>query len=207
MASAACLPMPSTNLTIRQGQTFSRVLRWEAGPPVFKAITGITKTAPAVVTCVAHGMPDGWRAAIVSVLGMRQINAQNDPPRASDFKRGTVVDVDTIRFNDINAAAFSPYRQGGYVRYNTPVPLTGFTARMSIKDRIGGTELLRLDTINSRIVIDAAACTITLLVDATTTAGLTWTTGIFDLEMVSADGVVTSLARGSVSVEPEVTTL
>lgn len=194
------------HLQIRKGSTFSRVLRWESGPVIFRPITGITKAAPAVVTAPAHGIPDGWRVAFVSVQGMRQINAEGDPPRVRDYHRASVVDADTVQFDDVNAAGFAPYRSGGYLRFNTPVPIAGYAARMSIKDRIGGTELLRLDTTNGGIVLDSTNCTITLEIDASVTALLAWRSGVYDLEMESPTGVVTALVSGAVTVAAEITT-
>jgi hypothetical protein len=194
------------DLQIIQGKTFSRIIRWEAEPYLYIPITAITNTAPVGITTGApHGLPDGWRAAVVSVQGMTEINAKNSPPRASDYRPLTVIDSDQLEFNAINAAEFSTYTSGGYVQALTPVDLTGMTARMTIKDRIGGTELLALTTENGRIVIDNAAKTIQLLVDALTTAALTFVRGYFDLEMVSGS-VVTALLYGNVVVTREVTT-
>ena len=68
------------DLCIPQRETFTRILRWSLLPYIYKAITGITATAPAVVTAVGHGLPDGWRVAVVSAGGMRQINAGHNPP-------------------------------------------------------------------------------------------------------------------------------
>ena len=195
------------DLVIEQGKTFSRVVRWETGPVVYVPITAITQAAPAVVTATAHGIPAGWRVALLSVKGMAQINAANMPPRTADYHKATVVDPNTVSFNDINSLGYSPYTSGGVLAYNTPAPLTGYTAAMSIKDKIGGTELLRLDTTPSgRIVIDSTGMTITLTVDAVTTAGITWNTGVYDLKLISASGVATELLAGSVTVDPGVTT-
>lgn len=195
------------DLVIEQGKTFTRVLRWEIAPVVYKAITAITKGAPTQITSTAHGLPNNWRAAIVSVQGMTQINALGVPPRLSDYHRMSVVDANTLLVNDINSAEYSTYASGGFLQYNTPAPLAGYIARMSIKDRVGGTELLRLDTTNGRIALDAVNFTITLTVDAATTAALAWVQGVYDLEMESAGGVVTAIVQGNVTVTPEVTTL
>jgi hypothetical protein len=195
----------STDLTILQGKTFNRVLRLSALPYVYKAITGITQAAPAVITATGHGLLNGQKAAVVSVHGMTQINSPNTPPRYSDFHKITYVDPNTISLNDTNSTDFDAYISGGYLQYLTPTDLAGATARMSIKDVIGGTELLRLDTTNSRIVIDNAAKTITLTIDAVTTAGITWNTGVYDLELV-VGSIVTLLLSGAISVIPEVTT-
>lgn len=195
-----------TDLAIAKGKTFRRILRWEAPPIVYKAITGITQTAPIRITCPQHEVPEGWRVAIVSVKGMTQINAENDPPKAKDYLAATVKDANTIELNEINAAGFRAYISGGYVQYNTPVPLSGYTARMSVKDKVGGTELFRLDTLNGRINIDANAHTITLSISATDTEAMSFKKGVYDLELVSADGVVTVLLAGTVVVGAEVTT-
>jgi hypothetical protein len=198
--------MAVQNLNIIKGKTFAQVLRWEASPIVYKPITGITQTAPAVVTCTGHGAPTGWRVAIVSVKGMTQINAASTPPKTSEYHQATVLSANTIELNTVNAADYKPYVSGGYVQYNTPVDLAGFTARMSIKDKVGGAELLRLDTTLSNITIDNTAKTIALTLAATVTAALTFTKAVYDLELVSATGVVTLLLSGAVAVTNEVTT-
>ena len=194
------------DFVILQGKTFGQLLRWEAPPIIYKPITAITQTAPVGITSTAHGIPNGWRVAVVSVKGMVQINAPSSPPKDKDFRQATVVDANTVQLNEVNAAEFKAYISGGYLQFNTPVDLAGFTARMSIKDEIGGTELLRLDTTNNRIVIDNAAKTISLTIDAATTEDITFKKGIYDLEMVSASGVVTALLTGAISVTREVTT-
>lgn len=195
------------NLIIRQGKTFSLVLRWETEPIVYKAISAITQTAPVSITATAHGVPDGWNVAVVSARGMTEINAESDPPDAADYHKATVVDANTIELNDVNASEYRAYTSGGYVQYNTPHSLAGYTARMTIRTSVGGTELLSLTTENGGIDIDDTAKTIVLTISATDTAAITdWTRGVYDLELVSSGGVVTGLAAGSVRVIKEVTT-
>jgi hypothetical protein len=198
--------MVKKDYTIVQGATFNPVVRWETTPSVFKAITGITKAAPAVVTATAHGVPDGWRVAIVSVVGMTEINAANTPPKKRDYVQVDVVDANTLKLLTVNSAEYTTYSSGGYVQYYTPVDLGGYTARMKIKDRIGGTELLSLTSGGGTIVLDNTAKTISLLLSATATAALTWKRGVYDLEMVAPDAVVTRLLYGAVVVSKEVTT-
>ena len=196
-----------TDLEIVQGSTFRRVVRWETSPLVYKAIEDITQSAPAVLTITGHGVPERWRVAVVSVQGMTEINAPN-PPKAKHYKRATVLDADTIELNDVNSTEFSPYESGGYIQYNTPVDLTGFAARMKVKNKVGGTELFELTTENGRIVLDVANARIELVIDAEDTEEITWKKGVYDLEMVSPDGtpVVTKLLTGRISVVGEVTT-
>lgn len=196
------------NLVIREGETFTRVVRWETLPFIYKAITAITQAAPVVITAVGHGLKTGWRAAVVSVRGMKEINAEHSPPRDSEFEQVTVVDADTVSINKVNSADFSAYVSGGYLQFYTPVSLSGFAARMTIKDRIDGTELLTLTSgaPDNRITLDDVNHTITIEISATDTAAFTFTKGTYDLELVSGTGVVTTLYSGSISVTKEVTT-
>ena len=88
----------------------------------------------------------------------------------------------------------------------TPVDLTGCTVRMQIRAKIEATTpLLTLTTENGGISLGGTAGTIELLIDADDTAALTWTSGVYDLEIVFPGGQVTRLTYGSVTVSPEVT--
>lgn len=153
-------------------------------------------------------MLDGWNVAITNVKGMTEINAEANKVKAKDYTQATVIDSNTIELNEINASGFKPYVSGGTVQFNTPAVLTGFKARMAIKDKVGGTVLLRLTTENAGIAIDEVRRVITLNITAADTALFTWKSGVYDLEMVSPDAipVVTALLSGKVSVTKEVTT-
>jgi hypothetical protein len=194
-----------TDITIEKGSTFSRVLRWETTPLIYKPISGITKAGPAVVTATGHGVVDGWRVAIVSVVGMRQINAKNWPLRPTDFRRATYIDANSFSLNDVNSSGYDAYTSGGLVVYNTPVDMASFTARMQVRSTVDAATTLLSLTESAGIAINNSAKTITLTVSATATAALTFCSGVYDLEMVSQGGVVTKLLSGNVLVLPEVT--
>ena len=88
----------------------------------------------------------------------------------------------------------------------TPVDLTGCTARMQIRSKVESPEvLLTLTTENGGIALGGTAGTISLLIDADDTTALTWTSGVYDLEIVFPGGQVRRLMYGSVVVSPEVT--
>jgi hypothetical protein len=194
------------NLTFIKGKTFTRVIRWEEEPFIYKAITAISRTAPARITATGHGVPDGWRVAVVSVQGMRQINAENNPPAEDEFNRATVIDANTVDINAINAAEFSAYASGGYLQFYTPKDLDDCVARMTVKDRHGGTELLVLTSGAGEIALDNTEKTITVTVAADVTEAIDWARGVYDLEVEDGDGVVTALYFGTINVKDEVTT-
>lgn len=205
------------DLVIQQGKTFSLVIRWESEPIVRKPITGISfATGAPVLTVVGHGLTNGWRAAVALVKGPTQLNAASNPPRVADYHPVTVIDADHVEFNDLtpvdgNGREWPAWVSGGFLIYNTPVDLTGYTARMKIKDKVGGTVLASTEAGDApldvlAIAIDNSAKIITLTIEATATDDFAWRSGVYDLEMVSATGKVTAILSGKVAVTKEVTT-
>lgn len=193
------------DLKIVQGKTFQRIVRWEQEPLISKPITGISKAAPARVTAVAHGLTDGWRVAVVSAGGMRQINAANYPPKESEFRRCSIVDVDKVDVVDVNSAEFAAYTSGGFLVFYTPASLAGCTALLVVRDQAGGTELVRF-TDTDGIELDDTEKTIKFTFEADDSADYTWTEGVYELEIRDGNGFVTGLYHGSVTITPEVAT-
>lgn len=137
--------MTAPNIEFTRGKTFGPlIVRWETSAIIYKQITAITQTAPVRLTVVGHGIPSGWRAAVSGVKGMTEMNV-TDPTRIRDdeYHQVTVIDANTVEFNDINASAFKDYTSGGYLQYNTPADLTGYMARMAIKAKAGESNLLK----------------------------------------------------------------
>ena len=194
------------------GSTWGYVIRWGTTPIVRKPITNIDLSLGAPRLSVSsHGLFDGWGVAVYGVKSPRQINAVNNPPEGSDYHSATVIDTGTIELNDVtpvdeNGQEWPAYTSGGFIQYDTPVDLTGYTARMSIKDKIGGSVLHSLTTENNGIDIDPAAKTITLSIPAADTEDFIWSRGVYDLEMVSPAGKVTRIISGRIVLSREVTT-
>lgn len=85
-----------------------------------------------------------------------------------------------------------------------PWNLTGYTARMKIKDRYTGEEYEELTSVAGDIVITALTGILTITITAIATAAYTFTDAIYDLELVS--GVtVTKVLKGKITLMPEVT--
>lgn len=89
---------------------------------------------------------------------------------------------------------------------DVPVDLTGYTARLQVKETYDGNAVLSLNTSNGGIALGGTAGTINLAAAATATAALAAPfSGVYDLELVSGSGVVTRLLEGAATVSPEVT--
>jgi hypothetical protein len=86
----------------------------------------------------------------------------------------------------------------------TPVNLSTYSARMKVKSAPLSTESVISLTNGSGITLGGSAGTIALLVSASTMAGISAGTYVYDLELDSGT-VVTRLMQGKFSVQAEVT--
>lgn len=193
------------DLQIRQGETFARVLRWAQPSFAYKAISSATRAAPCVLTVTSHGLPAGWVFRIADAQGMTEINSENRAVN-NGYYVATVRDANTIELNDVDAVAFGSYAGRGVISYQPPVDMTGYTARMQIRASVDDPAvLIGLTTANGRIDLDSTNARITLSLSSTDTAAFDWTSGVYDLEMISPAGDVTALVGGKVTIVPEVT--
>lgn len=86
------------------------------------------------------------------------------------------------------------------------VDLTGCTARMQVRSKLESpVVLLSLTTENGGIALGGIAGTVTLNISAVATAAITWSSAVYDLEIVFANATVRRLLAGGVTVSPEVT--
>jgi len=87
-----------------------------------------------------------------------------------------------------------------------PIDLTGYDARMHIREHIEDDILLiDLSTINGRIALGAGHVgAIDIEIDATTTANIDWERAYYDLE-IEKDTYVRRVIQGVIRVDKEVT--
>lgn len=92
---------------------------------------------------------------------------------------------------------------------NQVIDLTNYTARMQIRKTIDATStLLELTTENGGITLGGAAGTIDLHMTAAATTAATWTTGVYDIELVHdelGEEIVDILIEGNVTLRLGVT--
>jgi hypothetical protein len=87
----------------------------------------------------------------------------------------------------------------------SPVNFTGATARMHVREKYSSVEkLIELTTANGRITLGANG-SITLSLTAAETAALTFSRGVYDLEIVPASGQPYKIIKGNVFLKREVT--
>lgn len=186
------------DLHIVQGATLRDTLRLMQPRYEYRPITGISGS-PVRLT-VEHGLPGNWLAWVEGTTGMQGLNRS---PQRERPHRVTVIDESTLEINALSAFGLTP--SGGQLIYKPPVDLTGAAARMHIRAGIGGALLLELTTENGGLAITGPG-TLVRTLSAAQTAALTWTEGVYDLEVEYADGTVQRYLQGKVTVSREVTT-
>jgi hypothetical protein len=190
-----------------RGDTLTMAVQWQDEDTiVYKAITNISIASGApVLTVPGHGATDKWKGAVTRVAGMKQINAESSPPADSDYHVMTVLGNDSVEFNSVDAAKFSPYVSGGFLQYYAPIDLDGYTAKVTIWDKIGknilassDAALAPLDVIT--VSVDEVNNVVEWTVEAADVQSFPWSNGEYEVEMTSPLGVVTTILQGSISI-------
>lgn len=183
-------------LSIIQGATFRKSLRWGQPSIAAVAISDIPPAAPALInTTTAHGLPSiPWPVVVKAArhgLGDQPLMA------ASAGDTGVTVPVSTL--------TATPFKGPGELQFHPPVDLTGYTARAHFRSSVGAAAvLLELTTENGGIEIHPEGL-VTIVIGEEQTAAITWSAAVYDLELVDPVGAVTRLVEGDVTVSPEVT--
>lgn len=169
-------------------------MRWEQPRVRYVPITGVSSTAPVVITAVGHDMPDGWRFAVSGLKGAGfAISSKHAPPKRDDFFKGTVLTPDTIEINAVNGAAWPAYVSGGILQFNLPVDLSSVVAaKLHVRRTVDDPVVLIELTHTVGITIDDASGTTTCEFSPESTSELPAdiTDAVFDMELVFADGTV-----------------
>jgi hypothetical protein len=190
------------NYKVYQGSTFQEIYRWESQTKVYVPITQVSKAAPCVITAPAHALPQGWRFRVVGAGGMKELNSVGETAYLA-----TDTTASTITINQINSLGYTAYTSGGVVEYNQPVPLSGYSARMQIRETVDSPTVLYSGTsgVGGDIAISTTDYTISVRIPATTTQAFQFTTAVYSLELYDSNGLVVPFLAGNLTLIPEVT--
>lgn len=190
------------NYKVYQGSTFRETYRWESQTKMYVPIQSITKAAPAVITTASnHTVPAGWRVRITGVSGMKDINQIADDA----YYIASSVTSNTITLNQVNSANFSTYTSDGIVEWNTPVSLTGYQAKLQIRETLDSSTVILELTHTNGIVIDTTNYAMTVTITADQTRLFTFPTAVYSMELTDAAGDVTTFIQGNLTLVQEVT--
>lgn len=87
-----------------------------------------------------------------------------------------------------------------------PIDLTGCSAKSQVRENIVSEQVLvELSTIDNTIVLGGALGTVELIFLPAHTEGVSWRSGVYDVEVTLSNGDIRRLVGGSISLSPEVT--
>jgi hypothetical protein len=191
------------DLVIEQGATFTKSLSWYGGGKVCKPISALVPGCPTQITATAHGIPSGAQLPVFvsHVKGATGANTKPNSPVMATYVDANSVFVDTDTVGETYTA------NTGLLTYYAPTNLTGYTARMHIREDIADTVTILTLVSPTNITLDTALGKVTVTISATATAGLNFEQAVYDIEVVDSAGtpVVTRLAEGNVTLSREVT--
>jgi hypothetical protein len=182
-------------ICITRGVSYAESFRYSAQPLVYKTIAAVVEETPLTLTVTAHGVINGWSVAFTDMGGLECLNAKEWPPCADDFHSATVTDVNTLVFNDIDAARLGTYTDGGQIAYYTPVDLASATAQLTVY-AFPPTSAAPSPVLTIAGTVDNTAKTVSYALSASQTLGLTGNRYTFAFLLTLSDGSVVILDRG-----------
>lgn len=125
-------------LRIEANVSFGFDFRWMLDELLARDITLISQGVSTLIDCaVAHGIPEGWKVAVVSADGMEDINAEEWPPDPRRMHVATVVSTTAVRLNKVNSSDWPAYAGGGTLVWYAPASLQACSAEMVVRDARG----------------------------------------------------------------------
>ena len=204
------LAVRKLSVTWRRGSSVEIPIRIESDVWEYADIQTIDNGSPVKITAASHGIKDQWRVAVQNAKVLTDLNAENNPPKDSELRIATVVDANSVEFNSINASGMKTHTANtGQLAYYKPLDLSSYTsARMDIKQKVGGAILVTLNTTDTTLEIDSVSCAIWMFPSIEQTLLLPAGEYVFDVEMIDGAGRVVPVcsAESALIVLPEVTT-
>lgn len=192
------------DLYIKQGSIYEEGFHWYGGGIACADIDSVTVGCPTNVRVTGHGLPSLSDTPIYirNVQGARALNTGKNE---CDMVLATYADADN--FTVKTDTGHQRYKAGsGSIEWYMPKPLTGWSARMQIREKLGDdTPLVSITSAAGDITISIPDARIVFTIDTATTEGLDFIEGVYDLELVNPAGEATRVLEGKVFLSKEVT--
>ena len=192
------------DIEIKQGSQFQDAFHWYGGGILCASIEAVTEGCPTIVQVTGHGLPSISETPIYirNVRGARSLNSGS---LECDMAKATYVDVDNFSVK-VDTGNERYKSDSGSIEWYQPKDLTDWTARMQIREKIDDiAPLVSLTSDAGDIVISIPDARITFTIGTTTTEGLDFVEGVYDLELVDPAGEAITLLEGKVTLRKEVT--
>lgn len=193
---------PRFELDMEQGATFNYTFHWYAGGRFMAPIEDITVGYPTRIKVTAHGLPtiSDTPVIISGVDGADILNSEG-----TGIEEAIYVDAD--HFDMPQSTVADTWKCGtGEITYHKPSDITGFTARMQIREKWHSLDFIEeLTTENGGIVLTVEDASIEITLLPAVTALYTFRQAVYDIEMIDPNGSITRIIEGTITLSKEVT--
>ena len=193
---------PRFELDMEQGATFNYTFHWYAGGKFMAPIEDITVGYPTRIKVTAHGLPTISDTPVIlsGISGAEILNSH-------DLGIDEAIYVDADHFDMPQSTVADVWACGtGEVTYHKPSDITGFTARMQIREKWHSTNFIHeLTTENGGIVLTVEDASIEITVTPADTSTFTFNKAVYDIEMIAPGGQITRIIEGTITLSKEVT--
>ena len=108
--------------------------------------------------------------------------------------------------NNVNSLGYTTFTTGGVIQYNQPVPLTGYTAQMQIRETLdSSTVIYELTSASGSILLNTSDNTIFLTIASAITKTFDFDSAVYSLELTDTSGVVMPFMSGNITLVKEIT--
>jgi len=193
---------PNFDLDMEQGATFNYTFHWYAGGKFMAPIEEIIVGYPTIIKVTAHGLPTISDTPVIlsGIDGCDILNSSELGIEEAIYRDADHFDMPQSTVND------SWVKGTGEITYHKPSDITGYTARMHIKEKWHSlTAIHELTTENGGIILTVEDASIELIILPAVTALFTFNKAVYDIEMISPSGTVTRIIEGSITLHKEVT--
>lgn len=188
------------DITINQGSTFDKTINWYGGGKVCKTIEAVSEGCPTLVTISSHGLPtvSDTPVFVDHVQGAKSLNTKGKAVAA------TYVDTNSFYVN-VDTVGETWTSGTGLVTWYAAKDLTGWSARMDIRENINDTTTVVSLVSPTNITISTNDAGIRIIIAASVTEAFDFDMGVYDLELEDPSGFVVRLVEGDVTLKKEVT--
>ena len=197
---------PRFDLDMEQGATFNYTFHWYAGGKFMAPIEEITVGYPTRIKVTAHGLPSVSDTPVI-LSGIITDGKDGSILNSHDTGIEEAIYIDADYFDMPQSTVGQEWCKGsGELTYHTPSDITGFTARMHIREKWHSiTPIVELTTENGGITLTVEDASIELTLLPAATALYTFNKAVYDIELISPGGEVTRIIEGTITLYKEVT--
>jgi len=204
---------PRFNLEMDQGATFTTTFNWYGGGKFMAPIEDICIGYPTRITVTDHLLPSNSDTPVI-ISGVEP-SADNDQAskkrmellNSTELGIAEVIYVDANNFDVPISTVKCNWETGtGEITWHKPTPITGFTARMHIREKWHSTDFIHeLTTENGGITLTVEDASIQIDITAADTTAFTFNIAVYDIEMISPTGEITRVVEGTIKLIKEIT--